>query len=990
MAKLRVPFSATARARLRIRLWTGLVLALLLIGAISFVSVLDTFRPASFALPAALYVCVSAALSWGFMIFVLTAKYRARIGWHLMSGGLFGSGCGVFVLGTASVRWHLPTAAAAAAATCAALLAGSFAVRRTSGSARRSLAWSVREPADRLAAPTTYVASQDVIASSGTSADERKIARLNAAVAAIAQSRGDAPDGLVLAERELRALLDDPPDDWLALLSAAADLVDAIAARAGKHGDLRGYPHALDLLADVADRMPPDLGAMAVVHSLRADFYSTMASRIAPGPESDAHAAAAIASLRSAIAAVAPPLRALLPQLHAQLGVLLADLRADPDDLSGGIACCRTAIRLARPSGRTRAYAERSLAILLVDQAWETADQLAPDPSDAELAMAALAIRQALDEAQRRLRRALRHGRLDGRAEALALLARVHTASASILGGPDSDQRAREGWQAAARAVADGDSLDRVRVGQGWVSWAVPTQEVQWCAEAYAYLMSTVSAVVAVRYLAEERDRVLTDLQAVAEEAGYWLAEAGRYGDAAIALELGRAVSLSEVLGRDRPRLEVALQQAGRLDALQRYRRARDAYGGTATHGDDELISAAQRAWAEYDSAVREVAVVTEIDLPGTAPTLTELAKAARDGPVVYLAGAAGGGYAIVVPRAGAPAYLPMPRLTRAAVADHAEAFLRHPGRAAVATVAAWLWGAGIGELARALPAGTLVTIIPVGLLSLLPVHAAGGPTLPGQAPGDWAYLADHVDVRYAHNARTLLRAFDRAESFGPAEIALLAMAAPDADPLQPLPHTVREVAEVVGRWSRARAVTSSAAEDLRPLLVRYPVWHFACHCNAVPERVLDSALLLAGEPLTLRAILALPAARRRLAVLSACETHLSGVALPDEAMGLPAGLLHAGFAGVIASAWAISDQATVFFMARFYDYWLLRGRSPAAALAETQRWIRTATYADLDAYVGGVLDPPASQSARRQEMWRSVRPYSHPHHWAAFALTGQ
>jgi CHAT domain-containing protein len=97
--------------------------------------------------------------------------------------------------------------------------------------------------------------------------------------------------------------------------------------------------------------------------------------------------------------------------------------------------------------------------------------------------------------------------------------------------------------------------------------------------------------------------------------------------------------------------------------------------------------------------------------------------------------------------------------------------------------------------------------------------------------------------------------------------------------------------------------------------------------------------------------------------VLSACETHLSGTQLPNEAMGLPAGLLQTGFAGVVASHWAVPDRSTAYFMIRFHELWCGRGLSPAAALAETQRWLRTVTPADR---------------------------YGHPYFWAPFALTGE
>lgn len=748
----------------------------------------------------------------------------------------------------------------------------------------------------------------------------------------------------------------------------------------------------MQLLAAAADRVPADLGAAAVVYARQADYHAALADRLAHSPEAAAaHADDAVANLRAAIDAVAPSIRAMLPELHATLGIFVARVRANPGDLEAGIEFCRTAVRLAGRLPRARARPEQALATLLIDRALETAERLAPDSSEAQAAAAVTTARAALAEAERLLRHAYRYGGFDNRAAIMELQAQASAARAVILEGPAENQRAARAWRAAARAAARDDPLDRIRIGQDWVAWAESTQNVTWCAEAYAYLVSVVPPAVAVRYLADERDRILSDLQTSAEEAGYWLAEAGRTGDAAMALELGRAVSLSETMGRDRPDLPAALIQAGREDLLERYRAAVSEYGAAAAPAPDEnLSSGPQRAWSRYDAVVRDIAAVVDIDVPGAPPRLAELTMAAHDGPLVYLAAASGGGYAIIVLAARPPVYRYLPGLARADVAKQVDSFLRGVGLPEVESVLQWLWHGGIRALAQDLPAGALVTIVPVGQLSLLPVHAAGGPTAAEQTPADWTYLSDLVTVRYAHNARTLLRARDRAERFPPAARSLLAVAAPDTAPEQLLDYTVREVAQIARQWAQADMITDGAPDAVESLLIAHNVWHFACHCDARPDSILDSALLLTGAQLSLRTILALPPAPRRLAVLSACETHLSGTQLPNEAMGLPAGLLQTGFAGVVASHWRVLDRSTAYFMIRFHELWYGRGLSPAAALAETQRWLRTATRAELAACLNGVHEQPAEGDLTERTRMRPAGQYGHPYFWAPFALTGQ
>ena len=67
---------------------------------------------------------------------------------------------------------------------------------------------------------------------------------------------------------------------------------------------------------------------------------------------------------------------------------------------------------------------------------------------------------------------------------------------------------------------------------------------------------------------------------------------------------------------------------------------------------------------------------------------------------------------------------------------------------------------------------------------------------------------------------------------------------------------------------------------------------HFVCHGLAVVYDPLDSGLLPAGtDRLTLRDLLDL-SITADLAVVSACETALTGTDLPDEAQNLSAALL--------------------------------------------------------------------------------------------------
>lgn len=153
-----------------------------------------------------------------------------------------------------------------------------------------------------------------------------------------------------------------------------------------------------------------------------------------------------------------------------------------------------------------------------------------------------------------------------------------------------------------------------------------------------------------------------------------------------------------------------------------------------------------------------------------------------------------------------------------------------------------------------------------------------------------------------------------------------------------------------------------------------------------------------------------------QLVTLSACDTG-RGVLQGDTVMGLPLGFMAAGAESVVASLWAVDDQATVLLMTRFYAN--LTGQfdgerrisaktfkpkipmSKLDALDEAKSWLRNLTSLERDQLIAGVRSRD-TQSANRGDivpLKKSVRnsngdpaslPYSHPRFWAAFILLGK
>ena len=99
---------------------------------------------------------------------------------------------------------------------------------------------------------------------------------------------------------------------------------------------------------------------------------------------------------------------------------------------------------------------------------------------------------------------------------------------------------------------------------------------------------------------------------------------------------------------------------------------------------------------------------------------------------------------------------------------------------------------------------------------------------------------------------------------------------------------------------------------------------------------------------------------RCALTVLSACESGVPRVHAAGEMTGLPNALLVAGSRTVIASMWPTVDEASAALIGYFYECW--DGGSPAAALAQARRRLRTATAEELRARLGPDADLPAGE----------------------------
>jgi CHAT domain-containing protein len=311
-----------------------------------------------------------------------------------------------------------------------------------------------------------------------------------------------------------------------------------------------------------------------------------------------------------------------------------------------------------------------------------------------------------------------------------------------------------------------------------------------------------------------------------------------------------------------------------------------------------------------------------------------------------------------------------------------------------------WLWDSLMAPLVQTLADLDIhhATLIPQGWLGLLPLHAAWTET-----GGDRHYARDEVCFTYAPNARALSAARQTADRVSADRI--FAVYEPQPVSANPLPNSNQEVFAACDHFQqdRCKILTGEAATEaaVRDQLPNHAVLHFSCHGLAGFNKPLDGGLLMSHDNmLTLRKILSLRIENVRLAVLSACETGVPGIDLPDEVIGLPTGLLQAGVAGVVGSLWAVNDFSTALLMMRFYEAWREEGQAPPDALHTAQTWLRESTNTEFQAYFQAQLPEltgermpheVASAAYRRFTLSpdKDARPFAHPFHWAGFYYTG-
>ena len=203
----------------------------------------------------------------------------------------------------------------------------------------------------------------------------------------------------------------------------------------------------------------------------------------------------------------------------------------------------------------------------------------------------------------------------------------------------------------------------------------------------------------------------------------------------------------------------------------------------------------------------------------------------------------------------------------------------------------------------------------PSGPFVFLPIHAAGFYDTQYSQPGH--KVSDFVVSSYVPTLSIL--ALPSNPSATPSgDLRLLAVRQPPSDGLSRLPGVATElehIRAVIRGSPSARTTllesTAGTVEEVLTLMKEADCVHFACHGIQDAASPTESGLCLAdGCRLKISDIIALSRPRGGLASLSACETAMGDEGLSDEAIHIAAGMLFAGYGGVIGTMWSISDKA--------------------------------------------------------------------------------
>lgn len=254
----------------------------------------------------------------------------------------------------------------------------------------------------------------------------------------------------------------------------------------------------------------------------------------------------------------------------------------------------------------------------------------------------------------------------------------------------------------------------------------------------------------------------------------------------------------------------------------------------------------------------------------------------------------------------------------------------------------------------------------------------------------DGKFLLERYQVSYASSASTLVYAVRRREMQAKAPPLPALVVVPPG-----LRHAAAEGKKVFDMLPGPKKLLDGDNATRGRILANFPCscFHFSGHADyrvAVPLRtgLLCMPDVEGDGRLEVRELFGRDLGGCRLAVLSACETHLGPGSRGDEVIGLSRAFLRARVPTVVSSLWKVEDAATAALMVEFHrGLWEGKTRpTKMAALNQAQlALLRRYDPRKGELRAGGgrvIIEPnPAQETNESMPL--------HPFYWAAFVLTG-
>ncbi|TCO59236.1 CHAT domain-containing protein [Actinocrispum wychmicini] len=464
----------------------------------------------------------------------------------------------------------------------------------------------------------------------------------------------------------------------------------------------------------------------------------------------------------------------------------------------------------------------------------------------------------------------------------------------------------------------------RIRAAAEWAHAAVSAGDWATAHTALRLAVGLLDRLAPRNLKRDDQQRLLADLPGLAVDAA---ACAVRDADARTALDLleqGRCVLLGQALDTRVDLSDLAAHSP--RDAAEFIRLCTLL---ESTDGDPQAAARRKSSAMELTDLIERIrrSGLNDFLRPFTVDPATDGA----DGPIAVFNVSRYGSDALVLTSDGVTR-VPLPDATPASVRGQTRLFLAavEQGTDEVAeddlsTVLSWLWEAVVGPVVTHLGFGARTDdeapfprlwLCPTGLLSFLPLHAAGHAATPGGTLLDYvvpSYTASVRALRHARRKRPL-------ESAGTPRALVVEMQETDDDVILP---GVRVDAALLGellpeqvtRLSEQAATASAILESLT-----HHHWvHFACHATTDLIDPSRSSMAVVGS----LDIAALGRARldtAELAYLSACSTAQTTPPLADEAIHMASAFQLMGYRHVIAALWPVYDRHAATIATQVYS----------------------------------------------------------------------